>query len=207
MLRSEIEKIQAIKEKLPFKIEVSELAPWLTSFSQYNADGSKTSIDVFIWDFISESRRLQSIKINTLRLIQGMMKKNIDYSSYTKTQKILVIATHLLGLPFSENMKRKMYENVSREFLTGKRAFIHRSNDAYVGVSYVFDSEYMNSYTEIELEGFSFMAPKRYKEFLIRNYGENYMIPPSEKDRKVVHGHEKTFLPESERGGLFSVRR
>lgn len=207
MHRSEFEKMQAIQKNLPYKIEASELAPWLTSFCMYNTDGSKTSIDVFIWDYISESKKLQAVKINVLRLIQGMMKKNIDYSEYTVIQKILVFITHLFGLPFSENMKRKMYNKVSRDVLIGNRTFIHRSNDAYVGVSYVFDAEYMNSYTDIKLEGSLFMVPKRYKEFLVRNYGKDYMTPPKEKDRKAEHGHDKAFLPESERGGLFSVRR
>ncbi len=207
MLRSQFNKLKMIENELPFRIEKGESAPWLTEFSRRNDDKSKTSIDVFIWDYISESKTKQSIKINAIRLLQGMMKKEIDYTTYTPVQKCFVFVSHILGIPFSQNFKRLLYNKVSCNFLTGKKQFIHRSNDAYVGVSYVFDCGYMNSYTRLKLEGHDFMVAKRYKEFLVRNYGENYLIPPDEAARKVVHGHNKAFLPESERGGLFSIRR
>ena len=207
MLRSQFNKLKNIENVLPFRIESGEAAPWLTEICKENNDGSKTSIDVFIWDYICESKTGQSIKINVLRFVQGMMKRNIDYSSYSSAQKILVSIPHIIGKVFTTKFKRAIYNWLSIKFLSGSKACIHRSNDAYVGVSYVFDSEYMQSYSDICLEEFDFMVAKRYKEFLVRNYGENYMIPPSVEDRKVDHSHNKAFLPESERGGLFSIRR
>ena len=209
MLRSEIDTIEKIshEEDIPFFIERGEAAPWLTGFSMINPDGSKTTIDVFIWDYISESKLKQALKINILRLIQGMLKINIDYSTYTKSQALFVFLSHILGIPLTRNAKTRLYDWVSKRFLVGKKRFIHRSNDAYVGVSYVFDTEYMEEYGTIVLEGREYMVAKRYKEFLIRNYGENYLIPPKEAERQIVHDHNKGFLPESERGGLFSVRR
>jgi len=207
MVRSQFNKLKKIENVLPFRIESGEAAPWLTELCKENNDGSKTSIDVFIWDYISASKVGQSIKINVLRFIQGMMKRNIDYSSYSSAQKLFVFFTHVMGIMFTTKFKRKVYDWISIHFLTGSKACIHRSNDAYVGVSYVFDTDYMKSYTDLSLEGFDFMVAKRYKEFLVRNYGEDYMTPPSKEDRKVDHSHNKAFLPESERGGLFSIRR
>ena len=209
MLRSQINKLLVLEKGgfLPFSIERGQLAPWLTSFVNTELDGSKTYIDVFIWDYISDSYIKQLLKINLLRFLQGMMKKSIDYSSYSKIQSALVFIAHSTGLLMPINLKVKLYDLISIYLFVGNRNFIHRSNDAYVGVSYIFDSDYMKYYTFIKLENRDFMAASRYKEFLIRNYGDDYMIPPKEVDRKTIHGHNKTFLPKSERGGLFSIRK
>ena len=209
MMRSEINKLIKIEKEngLPFEIGRSEMAPWLTEFSKVCADGTKESIDVFIWDYISESIAQQGVKINTLRFLQGMLKRKIDYSTYSAAEKALVFVTHIAGLPFTEKYKLKIYDRVSAHFLTGKKLNIHRTNDSYTGVSYIFDSDYMGQFTTILLEGREYMVAKRYVEFLVRSYGDNYLIPPPEADRKPTHDHNKKFLPESERGGLFTVRR
>lgn len=71
---------------------------------------------------------------------------------------------------------------------TGNKKFIHRSNDSFKGVSFIFDKDYMSEYHDIQLEGRRFMVNKRYHEFLTRNYGVNYLTPPPVIERKPMHG-------------------
>lgn len=206
--REEFEKLVRISRdnSLPFAIERSTGAPWVTWLSVNGADGIKTTTDLFIWDYISESKTKQMIKVTLLRFVQGMLKTKINRSDYTKKQLIPVLFSYYFGRLFTLKAKLRIYDSISIRFLTGKKKFIHRSNDSYVGVSYIFDADYMKTYKDINLEGRPFMVNTRYVEFLIRNYGKDYLIPPKEADRKIEHGHNKAFLPESERGG-FSIRR
>ena len=84
--RTEYEKIEKIArdEAIPFTIERSAAAPWVTWFSIVGRDGIKTTTDVFIWDYISESHIKQTLKVTALRFVQGMIKAKIHYSDYSK---------------------------------------------------------------------------------------------------------------------------
>lgn len=209
MQRSEFNKLKTINKEhgLPFKIERGKNAPWLTSFSNTSSDGIKTEVDVFLWDYIGESSIKQHVKINLLRFIQGMLKTEIDYSSYTIVQLVPVFISHIVGIPFTLEFKQRLYDKVSKGFLVGNKKCIHRSNDSFISVGYIFDSDYMKSFKSIKLEGKEFMVTERYKEFLIRSYGENYMIPLNEEDRKVSHGHKKELLSKAFKANLFLIKR
>lgn len=92
----------------------------------------------------------------------------------------------MVGKVFSNKKKHEMFH---REQLRhqGKKRFIHRSNDAFLGVSYIFDADYMNDYSYIELEGKEYQVTSRYHEFLERNYGPDYLTPPPMSERKPEH--------------------
>lgn len=149
--------------------------------------GEAAFIDIFIYDYITENRIGQIIKIAILHFFQGMMRHHIYYKHYSILNQCLLFITHTLGKFFSENQKRNWYKWISKNFLIGKKRFIHRSNDSFYGISYIFDADFMSEYIDIELEGKRYMANKRYREFLIRNYGENYMTPPPVSERKPAH--------------------
>ena len=153
----------------------------------FRRDGKTVFIDIFVYDYITENHIGQIIKINILRFLQGMMRHHIYYKHYSILNQCLLFITHILGKLFSENQKRNWYQWISKNFLIGKKRFIHRSNDSFYGISYIFDADFMSEYIDIELAGKRYMANKRYREFLVRNYGENYMTPPPVSERKPAH--------------------
>lgn len=144
-------------------------------------------IDIFVWDYISGSSFWQWLKVTALRTLQGMMKKDVDYSTYGLKGKILVGTTQALGKLLTDNMKRSLLSKIQTGFAQGKKEYIHKSNDSYKGCGEIFDKGYMDEYTEIELEGREYMVSKRYREELITSYGADYMTPPAEKDRCPSH--------------------
>lgn len=162
---------------------------WVPHFVKEDSDGI-VAIDIFIWDYISEKRLVQFIKINLLRMIQGMMKRNIDYTRYGSMGKMLIFVTNRLGMLFSSETKQKLYQFVGTRNFLGKKEYIHRYNDSYRGTSYIFDKDYMSEYQGIELEGRTYMVNKRYREFLRMEYGPDYLRLPPENERRP--GHEKT---------------
>lgn len=174
MGRSDYDKLVNLynQNQIPFGIKKSDYAPWLTCF--YSSD---ISVDVFIWDYISEYKIQQFIKINLLRFIQGMIKK-FNFRHYSSIFQLFpVIFAHLFGLLLSEKFKLKLYNSISVKYFIGHKKYIHRSNDAFIGVRYVFDSQYFQSFKTILLENKKFMVTERYKEFLFRNYGKDYLVP------------------------------
>ena len=188
MKRSEYKKFRDISERLPEGFELDEKTMWFPRLVM-RKDDTVAYVDILIWDYISDKRLAQKAKILLLRFWQGMMKPQVEYERFGLVNRGLLFFTHVLGRCVPHSLKLKSFHYICQNMFTGRKEAIHRSNDAFVGGSYIFDSDYMDEYTDIEFEGRYFMVNKRYHEFLERNYGEDYMIPPPESER--TPGHEK----------------
>lgn len=172
--------------KIPGNYYLDETTMWFPRFVMKKKD-DPVYIDILVWDYISENRIAQKLKITSLRAIQGMMKEDVDYSQYGLKGKILVGTTQAMGKLISNEKKLALFHSIQTKMWLGSKQFIHRSNDSYRGCTYILDSHYMDDYSEIELEGKNYMVNKRYREFLLMEYGSNYMTPPPAKDRHPSH--------------------
>lgn len=185
MTRDEYEKFKIAVQGLSGKYHLDEETMWFPRFVM-KCDNDLAYIDILIWDYISEKPLEQKLKINLLRAMQGMMKTHIEYERFGLGNKFLLWSTHVAGKLFSNKKKHEMFHKEQLRH-QGKKQYIHRSNDAFVGVSYIFDSDYMSEYSTIELEGKKYQVNTRYHEFLERNYGPNYLTPPPISERKPEH--------------------
>lgn len=179
MTRENFEKFKkSIKSDSEFKIDY---VVWVPRFHnvKFNVNAC---VDIFIWDYISEKKIFQSIKLLMLRFMQGTIKNTQELKSSFKTHgftgKTLGIITFIAGIPFTKKFKLRIYDYIGKNLFTGKKIFIHRSNDQYRGIKYIHDKDYMGEYINITFEKADLMANKRYREFLIREYGNNYLTPP-----------------------------
>lgn len=190
MTRTEFEKLREVIRggNIPEGFYLDEKTMWFPRFVM-KKKAAPVYVDILVWDYISEKKLAQLAKITLLRSIQGMMKEDVDYSRYNLKGKILVGTTQAIGKLISTDNKLKLFHKIEKEMFLGKKLFIHRSNDSYKGCAYILDSHYMDDYTEIELEGKKYYVNKRYHEFLVMEYGPDYLTPPPEKDRHP--GHEQ----------------
>ena len=182
-----------------FGYYIDDKTLWVPHFMMKETD-DPIYIDIFIWDYISEKPLGRKLKITLLHAIQGMMKDGefLDIDRFGLKDRILVLGTYWFGKLFTQKFKLRMYTAVGTRWLQGKHKCIHRYNDSFRGLTYVHDSEYMNRYAEIELEGKNYMVNERYKEFLITEYGLNFMTPPAEKDRIPAHNIMRQRIQKTE---------
>ena len=188
MKRSEYKKFQQATKTLPENFELDEKTMWFPRLVMRKGE-DVVYVDILVWDYISSKKISQKAKITTLRFFQGMMKTHIEYERFGTLNKCLLFGTHVLGKLVPQKVKLRQFNSICEHAFLGDRKCIHRSNDAFVGVSYIFDAAYMDGYEDIEFEGHPFMVNKRYHEFLERNYGPNYLTPPPKEQR--VPEHEK----------------
>lgn len=202
MWRDEFDKFKNVIEagNIPAGYYLDETTMWFPRFVLKNQD-DPVYIDILIWDYISENKIAQKLKITCLRAIQGMMKEDVDYSQYGLKGKILVGVTQEMGKLLSTKKKLDIFHNIQAKRWLGSKKCIHRSNDSYRGCTYILDSNYMDDYSEIELEGKNYMVNKRYHEFLIMEYGENYMTPPPAKDRQPSHVKFRKSIEKKQKAG------
>lgn len=188
MTRENFSKFTSVLDSIDSDYVIDTSKFWIPRFiNKKKREDYYICIDIFVWDYISEYKIGQWLKLMILKALQGMLKTEIDLKKHTLGYKFLILATWFMGLFMPRKLKLLFYKRISEYAFCGHKMFIHRSNDVYKGISYIFDSNYMNNYSYIVLEDREYMVTSRYKEFLIRNYGENYLIPPDIKERKPVH--------------------
>lgn len=188
MKRSEYKKFQGVAKYLPPEFELDENTMWFPRLVM-RTRSDIVYVDILIWDYISSRKLAQKVKITLLRFFQGMMKTHIEYERFGLFNKCLLFLTHLIGKAVPQRIKLKQFNYLCEYSFNGDKKCIHRSNDAFLGVGYIFDADYMDEYMDLEFEGHSFMVNKRYHEFLERNYGPDYLVPPPKEER--VPGHDK----------------
>lgn len=201
MKRCEFEKLKKIiSGNISECFYLDETTMWFPRFVMKNKN-DPVYIDILIWDYISEKRFAQWLKITFLRAIQGMMKEDVDYSRYDIKGKILLGITQVIGKLLSTEKKLFIFNYIQTKMFLGKKEYIHRSNDSYLGCTDILDNKYMDEYTEIELEGKKYMVNKRYHEFLIMSYGENYLTPPPMNDRRPGHEQFRKSIEKKQKAG------
>ena len=195
MTRENYEKFLNVCQAEQYDYYVNEIDNWVPRFTKRIREKETVFIDIFIWDYISEKKIIQKFKILLLRTMQGMLKRNVNYSNYSLKNKLLIKTTNVIGRLLPRKTKLRFFKKIEQKFV-GNKKYIHRSNDAFKGVGYIFDSRYMSEYSFVMLEGKEYMVTSRYKEFLERNYGRDYLIPPKEEERRPMHGEQRNNFME-----------
>lgn len=187
--REEFTKLkEVLKKEKKYKINLNG---WIPQFIVCDKERERVYIDIFIWDYISENVIFQKLKILLIRLLQGMLKENIDYSNYNNKEKILIFSTYFFGLFFSKKIKLKYLNKAHECSFYGRKELIHRANDNFKGIAEIFNKQLMEEYSFLLFEDYQFMVSKNFVEILKKSYGENYIIPPSKEEQKPLHNFLK----------------
>ena len=147
-------------------------------------------LDIFVWDYISEKRIPQKIKILGLSFFLAFlktdrtMKLSSESRKYTGFKHLLILGGYQLGKLFPLKQKLLWADSFSRK-LCGSKLLINRSNDLYAGMIIILPKEVMMSYEDREFENTTLMVSASWHDILSSSYGEDYMTP------KQMTGNEK----------------
>ena len=176
-------------------------------------------IDLFIYDYISENKILQKIKIYSILFLDAFVKTK-ETMAYTKERGRyfglkyqLFYIIYLFGSIFPVEIRINLLHKFSEKYLCGKKRSIFLSNDQYSGKLLIFPAQMMEAYINTAFEDTELMVTAKYNERLIRSYGEDYMIPHMyttsvegnvhDTVRKVLFDtFEKRKLAETDEGGV-----
>ena len=139
----------------------------------------------FILDAVPAGGLGRKLWFLRLHLLQGMMKKNVDYSRFSLKNRLLLRATHLLGLPFSTARKAAWYEKCSRSAKPGHGVCM--SNGAFELMMHIWRPEQFAEKISVPFEDMQVLIPSRWDEVLTILFGPDYMTPPPESERVAKH--------------------
>lgn len=141
--------------------------------------------DFFILDNFPDSAFARRVRLLRLRLLQGMLKRNADYSRFSFKQRVLLRLTHVLGLPFSVEKKTRWYHRISTA--TKKSREVHMSNAAFGLLPMTFHQADFEDLIQGEFEGMKVLIPRNYDGVLKKLFGPDYMTPPPPEQRVAKH--------------------
>ena len=184
--REEFEKFRRIyPQECDERFELTYLDTWTPRVMNRDPEKAAAFTDFFILDPVPEEGWKRKWWFLKLHILQGMMKKNVDYSRFNLKNKILLFGTHIMGLPFSTATKAKWYEQVSRQEKTGNDLCM--SNGAFELMMHIWHPEQFEEKIQVPFEGVMVPIPAKYDEVLTILFGPDYMTPPPESERVAKH--------------------
>lgn len=152
------------------------------------------TVDVFVYDFITQYRLGQKIRVNGIICLQAMLKtpntiQLTIYNGQPVIKKILYYIVYLFGRLFPTKWKNSLYSWFCKKAFVGDRHLLHLSNDAAAYLYRLIPVEFMQHFIDCSFEGESFMISAAYKTILEQAYGLDYMIP--KKDLSLNGRHER----------------
>lgn len=167
------------------RFELTYLQSWTPRVMNRDPEKAAAFTDFFILDSVPPAgwkRRWWFLK---LHILQGMMKKKVDYSRFNLKNKILLFGTHVLGLPFTTSWKAAMYEKISTANPPGNDLCM--SNGAFELMMHIWHPEQFAKKTTARFEDVDVLIPEKYDEVLTILFGPDYMTPPPPEERVAKH--------------------
>lgn len=132
------------------------------------------------------SSRLESaLKNFNFQVLQGILKKDIEYENYSLIEKALIWGTQIIGSLFTREQKLKCYELVFRSGNDDMSEEIKGDNGPFDWLKYSFPKTVVREYIDVSFEGKQLMMLRLFDKVLVTLYGD-YMTPP-EKERIPKH--------------------
>ncbi|MEG0996244.1 MAG: LicD family protein [Clostridia bacterium] len=190
--RDMLERLVAVFPHESATCTITHTDTWVTrAVPREPVNGEFPFVDLFHYAPISADQKARSRKLWKLRALQGMLKENIVYRSYTGKNRLLVATTHLLGLPFSKALKLRWYRHVSEHAARGDGTLLHVTDDCFAGLRHLYPHACVERYEDVPFEDTLLCASAQRLEMLRIKYGERYMTPPPEAERKPSHTRAK----------------
>ena len=187
MTRESFEKFRVVyPQECDSRFELTYLDTWTPRVMNRDPEKAAAFTDFFILDPVPESGWKRRLWFLRLHMLQGMMKKNVDYSRFSWKNKILLFGTHVMGLPFSTATKARWYEQASRSVKNGGHDLC-MSNGAFELMTHIWHPEQFEEKVKVPFESLECLIPAKWDEVLTILFGPDYMTPPPEAERVAKH--------------------
>ena len=186
--REELERFLAVFPTECKRYAISLTDSWVARVvTREPLHGEIPFVDLFHYDWLPQGSFQRKRKLLTLRLLQGMLKHDIDLRHYSLPHRVLLVATHILGLPFTGVQKLRWYDQTARIGSPDDGQY-HVSTDQFRGLGIPYDPKCATSYHDAPFEDAVLKISDECDAMLTAKYGADYMTPPPENKR--VPGHE-----------------
>lgn len=152
-------------------------------------NGERPFVDLFHYEPCGNGAGFKC-KVLLLKLLQGMLKTDTDYASYSAVYRALLRITHGIGLLFTRNAKLRMYRWVSSHVSRGDGSRLHIADECFHCLAITYPASVAEAYEDISFEGRPLRISSEADAMLTVQYGD-YMTPPPESERVPAHVRQR----------------
>lgn len=159
-----------------------------------NEEGKeKVWIDIFIYDFISEKKTAQKMKMVCLKVLTAFSKSKTAMEAFRTNKRarglsrILYEIIYAVSKPFPLEKRIRGFDRFCEKCFVGNKIMVHRANDQLWAMPMIVPVNSLKSFEYAEFEDTKLLVSKDYDTILTQLYGPSYMTPEkvTEKARKV----------------------
>lgn len=163
-----------------FKLDVSDT--WVPRVRKV---GGAAFVDLFVLDPLPVGRVARAWKLFRLKTLQGMLKRCPEYHRFPLAKRVLLWATHMMGMLFPWETKLSAYRRIART--GGQSPWLHMSNGAYSLLSIPLEKGTFQEPVPAPFGQLTVRIPREAEHVLTKLYGKDYMTPPPEHERRPLH--------------------
>lgn len=152
-----------------------------------NGHQSCPTIDVFTWDYVPDNKLKERIKYYCIAFLQGMIKGRPDYARFSWPNRVLSFVTYMAGRLFPLSMKLRVYDRIALWGNGSETVYQAGYHDQFNALRFRYPFHLLDAVERHRFEDIEVNVMVRYDEYLKIIYGEDYMTPPQENDRKPTH--------------------
>ena len=149
-------------------------------------EGSIPTIDIFVIDNCPDQEFIRNFKVLTIRMLQGMMHTKLEVDGHSGFEKLLLMTTYIMGLPFSDDFLYRIYDRVSQIGNKRKAKYVTSYNDLFRLITVRYDGRLMHDLIWTDFEDTRTLVTKYYENYLTEQYGD-YRTPPKKSNRVPIH--------------------
>ncbi len=195
MMRSEYIRLAKILNDVgeKFGIVFDNISHYVPKVIMYDHSDNPVWIDIFIYDYISERKIFQKMKLAILTFL-------IMFSKSREMMKIVKAAGRCtgwkywcydiisrIGSIFPHAKRIKWLNNFCQHCFVGEKTMIHRGMDEYSLIGKIYPKNIMDQFCMTAFEDTQLMISAKYQDILVSIYGEDYMIPKRYHTNEEVH--------------------
>ena len=171
--------------------EINQTDTWVTRAVFRDQSLGNEFVDLFQLVPVYQNPTRQKLRILRLKLLQGMLKRNVQYERFSTLRKIQLFITGLMGKCLPRNWVLKRYRRLAAdaESCDPNRLFIPDGPFAFLKA--VYPAQVMKNFTLMPFEDTEISVSTEYDAMLKMFYGDTYMQRPPEKDRHSTHDAQR----------------
>ncbi len=146
------------------------------------------TLDLLIADNCPDNKIKANIKLLVIKILQGMVKYELSIKKGSLVMRACSLLTYLMGRLFSHYTKYLWYNKVAQWGNKTPTKNMKIYHDQWSALGYIYPSDIIKGqinrmpFEDTMVNGFG-----AYDRYLRIIYGDNYMVPPQEKERIPYH--------------------
>jgi len=145
------------------------------------------TLDVFILDNAPDSILARKLRLMLVLCMQGMMKVSLNYRKGNLVMRLASIFTFYLGKLFSREHKLKWYDKLAQKSNKQQTSHLTCYYEEFSCLGKYYPSDLLDHVVYVPFETIQVSVVQNYHNCLQVQFGDNYMTPPAEIDRKPKH--------------------